>query len=358
MRDRPIRVLTLEGEPRQRGSVHGRAHAGEIRRFVDERMELSAVETELSRARLLELAEACLPSHRGFAPDLSEEMEAMASAAGVSSAEAVVVGGYTDFLDVVRAEAGTDSVVDECTAVVVPDGAAGGNGFLAQTWDMDSSATPHVVMLRIEPSTGPSSLVFSTVGCLGQIGLNEAGLAVGINNLSAADGRPGVTWPFVVRKVLQQTDIEAALACILDAELAGGHNFVLFDRHGSGYSVEAMPTASHVSSLDDEVLIHTNHCLFPGTRPVEAPRPPDLLESTHRRLSEAADLLDTRPVTEAALMEMTRAEPWICRRAAAPRYYETCGAVIMRPRTGDLWACWGVPADNDFEHFALEPSQV
>jgi isopenicillin-N N-acyltransferase like protein len=80
-------------------------------------------------------------------------------------------------------------VDDTCTAVIIPDGRAAGAGFLAQTWDMHASATPHVVMLDTVPDPGPAALVFSTVGCLGQIGMNEAGIAIGINNLTAADGR-------------------------------------------------------------------------------------------------------------------------------------------------------------------------
>ena len=26
----------------------------------------------------------------------------------------------------------------------------------------------------------------------------------------------------------------------------------------------------------------------------------------------------------------------------------------MRPRTGDFWACWGRPEENDYEHFRAE----
>ena len=182
-------------------------------------------------------------------------------ASGLSAAEAVIVGGFTDFVDVLRAQAGAVHEEDDCTAVLVPDALAEGQGFLAQTWDMHDSATEHVVLLEIEPEGGPRAFVFSTVGCLGQIGLNEAGIAIGINNLAAATGRVGVTWPFVVRKALQQTDIEAALACVVDADLAGAHNYLLLDRHGRGYNVEAMPDCRAVTKLEDSLLAHTNHCL-------------------------------------------------------------------------------------------------
>ncbi|MEZ4609969.1 MAG: hypothetical protein R2838_06930 [Caldilineaceae bacterium] len=44
-------------------------------------------------------------------------------------------------------------------------------------------------------------MTFTITGCVGMIGMNEHGVAVGINNLLGRDGRPGVHWPFVVRHV-------------------------------------------------------------------------------------------------------------------------------------------------------------
>ncbi len=57
--------------------------------------------------------------------------------------------------------------------MIVPDELAGGAGFLAQTWDMHDSATEHVTLIRVAPDSGPAALVFTTVGCLGQIGMNR-----------------------------------------------------------------------------------------------------------------------------------------------------------------------------------------
>ena len=48
----------------------------------------------------------------------------------------------------------------------------------------------------------PDFLTFTVTGCIGMIGMNSAGITVGVNNLMATDGQIGVTWPFVVRKIL------------------------------------------------------------------------------------------------------------------------------------------------------------
>lgn len=349
-----MRMLTLSGGPADRGQNHGSRFAEEIREYAADRIALSAVGTDLSREALIQLAERCLPAHEAYAPDLYEEMAAMAAAAGLGLAEALIVGGYTDFIDLVRAEAGGGPTEDNCTAVIVPENAADGPGYLAQTWDMHASATPRVLMLRIEPERGPQALVFTTMGCLGQIGMNEAGVAVGINNLTAADGRVGVTWPFVVRKALQQDSTGAAIGTILEADLAGGHSFLVLDRDGRGATVEAMPTASRVTEMAVDPLVHTNHCLLADTRSVEGARPADLQQSSLKRLADATDLLGERPVTVETLMAMTRDPGSICRKGASPADYESCGAAIMRPGTGEFWAVAGVPSENEYEHFGFE----
>jgi isopenicillin-N N-acyltransferase-like protein len=362
MRDRPIRELILDGDPWHRGAVQGAAYHNEIRNYCAERVRLSSNGSWAGRPvtvdEVLSLAERMLPSHRAFDPDLYEEMEGLAAATKLSVAEVMIVGGFTDFVDTVRAE-GVTGLPDEddCTAVIVPDRLCDGGGFLGQTWDMHDTATEHVTMVRVVEDSGPDALVFTTVGCLGQIGMNEAGIAIGINNLSAANGKVGVTWPIVVRKVLTQTSLDQALAVVLEADLAGGHNYLLFDREGAGYNIEAMPGYRAVSALGPTPLVHTNHCLDSEAQKLEAPRPADLMESSVARRTMAETLLTrvaaTGPIGVDDLVSMTREPSVICRRSAPPHHTESSGAAIMRPLTGEMWACWGVPTDNEFELFKL-----
>jgi isopenicillin-N N-acyltransferase-like protein len=344
----PLRVLTLSGTPYERGLAHGRAHASEIRAYALDRSRLVVAGTTVTPEEALDLVEMSIPAHAAYAPDLLEETAGLAEGAAITVAQALLVSGYTDFLDVVRAHAGNAGHEDDCTALLLPPALAEGGGLLAQTWDMHASATPHVVLLRVMDRL--PSLVFTTLGCIGQIGMNEAGIAIGINNLSCTDGGPGVAWPFVVRKALQQDDLEAALGCIVDAPLAGAHNFLLMGKDGSGYNVEAMPTERVVTSLGERPLLHTNHCVAPTTQLVEAARDPELANSSTQRLAEASDLLAGGVVTVEDVMKLTADERSICRKPDPVYHYETCGAAVMRPSTGDFWACWGRPSESEYEH--------
>lgn len=352
-----IRILDLSGSPDEMGDAHGRAFADEIRHYTNERVDLVTAGSwsggQMSRADVLDLAESMIPAHEKHAPELASEMHAMAAAAGISSAEAIVVGGFTDFVDTVRATIGGDHpdevIEDDCTAFIVPsERCENGQGMYGQTWDMHDSATEHVVLFRCRPDDAPASLVFTTTGCLGQIGMSELGVCVGINNLVATDGTPGVTWPQVVRAALGTTTAQRAKDVVLGADLAGGHNFCVFDGEGYGYSIEAMPTARPYSILGDEALVHTNHTLAPETTERQGHRDDSLQDSSVLRLAAARAFLDRRDLTPEDLMELTRDPDAVCQTAREPYHIESSGAAVMRPSTLDFWACWGLPSHNDF----------
>ncbi len=361
MKRPPIRILDLAGSPEEMGHTHGTTFGDEIRHYTEERLDLVVSGLwsggPISRGDVLDLADSMLPAHERHSPTLYAEMVSMAAAAGITPAEAVVVGGFTDFVDTVRAELGgphpTSVMEDDCTSVIVPDGRADGAGFLAQTWDMHDIATKHVILLRTRPDDAPAALVFTTTGALGQIGMSESGVCVGINNLSAADGSPGVTWPQVVRHALEQPTAAAARDAVLDADLAGGHNFLTFDAQGDGYNIEAMPTARPVTALGESAIVHTNHTLTPETSAVAAPRAPELQDSSIRRLATAETWLDRTGIDAESLMALTREPDAVCQRAVEPYYVESAGATVMRPRTGEFWAVWGVPSMNDFQKVAF-----
>ncbi len=360
-----IRVLEISGTPREMGRQHGQAYAEDIRRLAEERVRLSSdpiwTGVRLPRERVLALAEECLAAHEIYAPELVEELRGMADATELSLPELIILNGFTDFTDTLYAlkyvessSAGVEMQAHGCTAFIVGDDAAlDGHGFYGQTWDMHASATPYVTLLHLHPLDAPAVLVFTITGCVGMLGMNAAGIAIGINMLMATDGRTGVTWPFVVRKALAQTNIDAALECITSAKLAGAHNYMLFDKEGRGFNVEAMAQRFTVTELDGAALAHTNHCLADYTRAVEQERDPNLQANSEARLAAAYEALSAGSITPETLMALTRDRGAICRSADPVYHVETCGATIMRPYSGDFWAVWGLPHENEYEHFSI-----
>lgn len=358
-----IRVLHLAGSHYEMGYQHGKRYRDDIRHFADERVKLSGDEKwsgrTLASAEVLELAEACLLEHRRYCPDLVEELQGMADATGLSLAELIVVNGFTDFIDTVYNAQSTPAAfaapagADNCTAFLVPNHQSSTQDALfGQTWDMHDTATPHVILIEGQPTGKPTFLAFTTVGCVGMIGMNSEGVAVGINNLLGADGQIGVTWPFVIRKMLEQTSAAAALAYLQGVPLAGAHNYQILDKTGVGFNVEAMSSHLHISELQDNAIVHTNHCTVPTTIAVERKRDEFSKASSEARLSQGQALLTKSHITVEDLMQLTR-DDTICVTSKPPKFVETCGAAIMRPATLDFWAVWGLPSENDYEHFSL-----
>ena len=357
-----LRVLELSGTPFEMGYKHGRAFKEDIVAFASERVKLSGDAKwsgqDLSRREVLALAEACVDEHERYAPHLLEELRGIGEATGLSLAELIIGGGFTDFVDLVysthASKVPAHAGADNCTAFLVPgEVSAAKRGFFGQTWDMHDSATPHVVMLRGKPENKPEFLAFTTVGCVGMIGMNSEGVAIGINNLGGADGQVGVTWPFVIRKALEQSSAEDALACITRAKLAGAHNYLLMDKAGKGYNVEAMVTQTHITELADEPLVHTNHCLTASTCSAERTREPTSQASSEARLQKGHDLLSKGDLTEEDLKAVTRDKGAICVTSKPPHHVESCGAAIMRPATGEFWAVWGLPSENEYERLRI-----
>lgn len=338
-----MRVLEIFGDSNDLGHGHGSACAEMIRKYVDDRIGLSGDSqwsgASADRDQILDVADDLLEHHERFSESLYAEMLAMAEAAGITPQEAVAVGGFTDLVDVVRARLVAPVDEHNCTGIINPR-----TGTFAQTWDMHASAGEFVVMLKIDPMFGPDVFAQTTAGCLGQMGMNEAGIAVGINNLTST-GKPGVTWPFVVRKVLEQDNLDDAVDVVLDADLAGGHNYFVMGPEGEGAMIEAMPNSKRVARSDTDPLVHANNCLFPETSAEEAPRLVDWVENSNHRLRVGEE--------HAHDLESFFADPMISRRADAPADIATCGAVIMSPAERKMQAVWGVPGDHPWETFRL-----
>lgn len=355
---KPLRLFELRGGPVARGQAHGEAFAAEIRTYAEERVHLAAAGAwagrPTTREDVLALARRMIPAHAAYDAGLHAELEAMAEAAGITVEEAILVGGFTDFVDAVRAAGGPGLEEDDCTAVLVPPHRTPAlGGMFAQTWDMHDTATPFVVLFDLRPDDAPAALIFSTVGCLGQIGVNEAGITVGINNLVCTDGRIGVTWNYVVRKALAQTTLEDAIACVRDAKLAGGHDYLLMDADGRGVNIEASGRMQVLEALGDSPIVHTNHCVHDLTRAWEAKRDAGLLASSHERLrvaqAEVAEGVIDLPRLQALMAEGS----CICRHGGPPSHIETSGAAIVRPATRELWATWGPPDVSPWERFVV-----
>lgn len=359
-----IRTLELHGTPYEMGFQHGSAFADLIREVTANRLALCQnphwTGQILPFSEIMALAESSLSAHAAYAPHLMEELQGIADATRLSLAELIILNGFTDFVDAIYNTHPLPIELAVSTHNCTTYAAASrqthyGYPFIGQNWDMDTLMMPYVTLLKGTPQHRPSFFAFTLTGCIGMIGMNEAGIAVCINNLSDAHGQPKVTWNFVIRKILEQTTLEDALACITEAELGGGHNYLLMDRNGHGYNVEAMSGGCYVEPLQD-YLAHTNQCLHTETSHFERPLTPEEVEDSAVRRHRALSYLQKYPLTLQDLMDLSRDCSDGVNSVCVNRVdwgISTCGAVIMSPATHEMWALSGLPTENEYTRFVL-----
>ena len=302
MADQPIRVLDLRAHRRTwagRTAWPTRPRSGSTPTSGSDCPGTAPGRRAMSEDEVLALAEACLPAHEAYDPELYAEMVAMADGAGSDARR----GGHRRRVHRLHRHgegrrwqppAGGQlhrrpraARRRRRRALVRPDLGHARHG------DAVHRHAPHEVTGR------PEALVFTTVGCLGQIGMNEHGP---VRRHQQPDRRRRPHRRDLALRRAQGAGPDRTSTTPWRASprptLAGGHNFFLLDRDGRGYDVEAMPTATHVIELGDEPVVHTNHCLAEVTQAVEGPRAPVRIASTENRYARAVELLGKRPIDE------------------------------------------------------------
>lgn len=356
----------FEGTNFEIGNQHGRKYRESIIGLAQTRLNYCSLpywtERETPRDEVLALSERCVDEHRSYSPALMEELDGIAAGTGLSLAELIVLNGFTDFREVVktlgrrRTRSPRDVTVrpSNCTGVLAASAEdKPAEALFGQTWDMQPEAEGSVIALHAKPIGQPSVAMMSLQGCIGMIGMNDRGLSVGITDLEGRYGQIGVTWPFVVRKMLQQSSLDEAVKCLENVKLAGAHCYMILERGGRGCCIEAMPAGMHVERLSDRKLVHTNHCLWPKMKTIEAvPDDRWRLESSHR-LRVARHRTRSHPFGFEALIDLLSNEDGVCINPSSQSDFSTCGAVVCVPSKMEFHYCLGNPSKNEFRKICL-----
>lgn len=354
-------IIDLSGSPGDIGLAHGRALAREIQANRDLYLAMIADYTGLDRAAILERAEDHAAVIRNTCPDLAEEMDGLASGAGLSPIEVVMLNARTELLS--QGVGG-----GECTTMgLEPERTAEGRTLLAQNWDWHPELLTGTALLRIRPDRGPALVTMAEAGQVAKVGFNEAGLGVLLNILFAAppageagaDNGGGLPIHVLLRLVLGCADVEDALALLAHRSAASCSNMLLGDPERV-VSVEVSP--DRVSRLDSrEGLVgHTNH--FLSRDMVARDLGGELSPSSKPRFERLTELLAGRAKWSAedlkgVLTDHQGLPTAICRHynpvdPVHMRAITVCG-LIMEPAAGWLEFTAGQPCRNEFTRVNL-----
>ncbi len=239
-----------------------------------------------------------LPYAQVAFPQYVEEIVGIAEGAGVSFPDAWLLNCYEGVAE--------DQKLMACTTIGVNDDVtADGHVYLAHNEDWISGDSKRVYLVRATPDDGPPFLAMSYGPLLCNVGMNAAGIAVGIDSVHPDDVRVGIPRVLVSRAILATERLSDAIRACLPNRRAGGYNYLLADRSGEIFNVESSATDHDILYAHQGWLVHTNHYLSPRLRPIEQS---GVYASSNIRLRRAERLLRRQvgEITAATLQAILR----------------------------------------------------
>lgn len=363
-----IPVIELTGSPYEMGRCHGTALKEQILDFLATITSVHQANNaclKVGRDSLITFCMRNLGFLQKFSPDLVEEMKGIADGAGVGFEEILYLNCYLELEDLRAPGLGARNLSDSlwgCTTFNVTREASGdGRAYIGQTYDMEKYYEKYLAVLRVKPEQGPAQLVVTLAGVLGLNGLNSAGVGVVINKVAATDARPGVIYPFIIRKALASERIGDALGAVIYTQRATGMNYQLA---GAGMAFCAEVSATNYDLLPIEgAIAHTNHYVANRMRCFETP---NWLShgGTMVRKQVADNFLKKHAgaLTPDLLQELTRDHTnhprCICAHGFPEEHehtaFHTIFALVMDPEQGWMDLCPGNPCQNVYKRYALQ----
>ncbi|MDH3740358.1 MAG: C45 family peptidase [Hyphomicrobiales bacterium] len=265
MKTRDMKVVTLNGAPRDRGRRLGETLREDIRIVLEKRDAMIAEHGYRPEDYWAALDKHCDfgPAIQRWTPDLAAEVEGLAEGAAIDPDTAFRLQLLDEdwFFDAFHYSA-FPKPSHKCTTFAIGT-AEDGQTYAGQNMDIHHSADGHQVLLRIEDErNGLESLVFTYAGLIGLMGMNSAPLGINCNTLMQLGFCPTrLPVAFVVRHLLSLKTMDNAIRFLRHIQHASGQTYTLSTR-GSVACFECGPGGiAEYKPLRDARLCHTNHPL-------------------------------------------------------------------------------------------------
>jgi isopenicillin-N N-acyltransferase-like protein len=199
-------------------------------------------------------------------PDLFEEMQGISEGSGVDFNQLFVYQSFDEFFVFLLHSGSLDiGTTGHCTTAGIY-GRAGQPNYVGHNNDIPTYHEEVVTVLHIKyPDSDLEILQSAFAGQLTQNGVNNRGVAVGINTLANLPGGDGLPVSFNVRKILESANADDAVAYLNQARFAQAMNYMIGDRE-KVVSVETWQNSATVLNIyEGPFAVHTNHSLGKDT---------------------------------------------------------------------------------------------
>jgi hypothetical protein len=323
-----IPLIEVSGSPFEAGRQIGEACRADLVREIGELDD---------RARLRERALPFDAALRRHLPRVAAELDGCAEGAGL------------DPLDLCAHA--TEELFTGCTDLAARPPATDGDVIVAHTNDLHHSVEQRLVAIdrRVD---GEPRLFTVGVGPFLSVAINEAGLALGGNQLDANDERPGIPRLLLVRALMAEETSAGAIALALHPDRASSYNNLIAHRDGTLVNVEASATAHELIAADDGTTAHTNHYTAAAMAGFEL-HPADTAGSRARLACGLRSLASApRPLDEDALLTLL-CDPVIAREEPNEHGTRTVFWCVLNPSRGHIRYGAGRPTERREQAFAF-----
>jgi isopenicillin-N N-acyltransferase-like protein len=258
MKTELLPIVDCAGSPRQRGRAHGEALRAVIvektARWRDAIGEAYGIPAETFLPRFLAATRFGDAIER-YTPDLAEEVAGIAEGSGIGSETAYA-------LQLMDEEwwFGGSAGDGHCSSLAIAPGGARPT-IVAQTMDLPCWHDGAQALLRIQDPEAGETMVFTSAGMIGLMGVSQRGVGICVNTLwQLAVSPAGLPVAFAMRGALNHSTVAEAVAFLRDVPHASGQNYQIGDRQGIA-TVECSAGAALPLVIASGRSLHTNHPL-------------------------------------------------------------------------------------------------
>jgi hypothetical protein len=137
---------------------------------------------------------------------------------------------------------------------------------IGQTVDLAGGVADELTVMDIAHQRHDRQvMLLAFTGLIGYLGMNDSGLAIGLNLVLGGEWKPGIPGYLAIRYLLDEADsVDACLSLLRQLPLASSRSLMITDG-------KRLVAVEHILDdmriLEDRCLVHANHFLHPDFQP-------------------------------------------------------------------------------------------
>lgn len=256
-------MIRSEGSARDVGLNHGRKLGELVHKSVNYyRNRLESLGMPWEKAMSLAADSGALI--RMFDPVIADELAGIAEGAEVDPRAILAINMRTTLTRVAQPALPLAEGHECTTAAILGSATADGHTLMAQNWDQKSELQSFTAVFEQHIEGEPALLFIAEAGRMIQHGLNNAGIGVCGNSLTAgvkAQVEYAAIGSLARRRALRHVNLEGAYRALIDTPRGTSQNHLLGDATGKAVDVEVIPGKTYRVEPEGGVLVHSNHFL-------------------------------------------------------------------------------------------------